>query len=114
MNPLFKKSLTFARIQPNSFQTIKGESNYYKNLVEVTVKNDTYIYDLDEQGKSPKEVNFIEGIDQLTKLDTFVNTGTNQIIVSKKEYKQQGKPMQKTRRLCTNEQVSMYFEEIKE
>ena len=58
-----------------------GESTYYGDLLEVVIRNSSYIFDLNDQFKEPKEVNFIEGVDQLVNEDTFVNQGTNHMMV---------------------------------
>ena len=56
---------------------MRADTDFYKNLLEVIVYNDVYIFDLDSEGDNPKEVNFIHGIDQLTNDERFVNTGTS-------------------------------------
>ena len=46
---------------------------FYDNLLQVTICNNGMVFDLDS---TPiKEVDSIEGIDQLMKPDTYVNTG---------------------------------------
>ena len=60
------------------FTTIKarkaeGKMEFYDNLLQVTICNNGMVFDLDS---TPiKEVDSIEGIDQLMKPDTYVNTG---------------------------------------
>ena len=70
----------FRRIPRMSFQTIKsmmtGEvSEYYENLIQVNVYNETYIFDLDDDELN--EINFLHRMDQLNGPEIFVNTGTN-------------------------------------
>ena len=40
-----------------------GEMTYYNDLIGVTIRNMTLIFDLDDENDEPKEVNFIEGSD---------------------------------------------------
>ena len=42
-----------------------GDMTYYEDLLEVSVRNTTFIFDLDDESRSdvPREVNFIEGTD---------------------------------------------------
>ena len=60
----------------HSFQTVKAENEFYGNLLEVVVRTEVYIFDLDTK-ETPKEVNFINGTDQLVDADSFVNTGAS-------------------------------------
>ena len=78
-DPEDKKFMTFSRVPATSFQTMKSETEVYGNLLEVVVRNMTYLFDLDTEDL--KEVNFVESIDQLADPDKFVNTGTNNQIV---------------------------------
>ena len=67
----------------------EGKTTYYEDLLEVIIRNTTYIFDLNDDFETPKEVNFIEGIDQLVDLDTFVNQGTSHtVVVSTKQGQQ--------------------------
>ena len=40
-----------------------GQLTFYNDLIGVTIKNMTLIFDLDDESDNPKEVNFIEGND---------------------------------------------------
>ena len=67
-----KKYVTFSRIPTSSFLTVKAhgigmKSEYYKNLLQVTMRNETFIYDLEDEPEelSPREIGFVHGIDQL-------------------------------------------------
>ena len=97
---------------------MKAEDEFYKNLLEVVIYNDVYIFDLDVEDTNPKEVNFIHGIDQLIDDDRFVNTGTSnqRVAIHKKgtgSYQNKKLHLTKTSRLFTNEQVSLYFKEVR-
>ena len=71
------KYIQFNRVPVASYQMIKGEQNgemtYYEDLLEVSIRNTTFMFDLDDETGKPREVNFIEGTDQLLKLNGFVN-----------------------------------------
>ena len=55
--PEDKKYVTFHQIPSYSFQTVKAENEFYNCLLEITMRNDVYIFDL--ESKVPKEINFI-------------------------------------------------------
>ena len=44
-----EKVVTFSRIPKNSFQMIKNDDEYYDCLLELVVRNDTYIFSLDDE-----------------------------------------------------------------
>ena len=109
------KYIQFKKIPRSSYQMIKGECagqlTFYSDLVGVTIKNMTFIFDLNEETQNPKEVNFIEGNDQLTTLDGFVNLGTNHMMINSFMVEVGKKKQQKTVQMHTNEQASLYFRE---
>ena len=49
------------------------------------MKNTTFIFDIDDTNDAPREVNFIEGTDQLLTLDGFVNLGTIHLMIRTKK-----------------------------
>ena len=55
---------------------------YYEDLLEVSIRNTTFMFDLDDETGKPREVNFIEGTDHLLKLNGFVNQGTSHLMVT--------------------------------
>ena len=79
------KFIQFRAVPVSSYLTIKGECagnmTFYETLIGVTIRNTTFIFDLDDEYDEPKEVNFIEGTDQLLTLDGFVNLGTIHLMV---------------------------------
>ena len=95
MNPvLFDKKedckyFQFNRVPFASYQMIKGECDgeitFYSDLLEVSIRNTTFIFDLDDESKKPREVNFIEGTDQLLTLNGFVNQGTSHLMITTKK-----------------------------
>ena len=109
------KFIQFRRIPVTSHRTIKGECagnlTFYGDLIGVTVRNTTFIFDLDDDNNQPKEVDFIDGTDQLLTQEGFVNLGTIHIMIvprKKGTYK-----LPKTVKIQTNEQVSLYFRETR-
>ena len=65
-----KMYVTFDRIPLSSFLTVKSrgigqKSKYFKNLLQVTLRNEAYIFALDEEldHESPKEIGYFHGID---------------------------------------------------
>ena len=78
------KYVTFDRIPVSSFLEVKSlgpdmKPIYYKNLLQVILRNETFYFDLDDDLDkiSPKEIGYVYGIDQLIDQDRFVNTGIN-------------------------------------
>ena len=49
-----KKYVTFNQVSKYSFQTIKGENEFYNSLLEVIVRNENYTFDLDHN--KPREI----------------------------------------------------------
>ena len=54
--------IDFHPISINSYLTIKSRGigtnmRYYENLLQVTNKNEAYVYDLDSLGEIPTEIN---------------------------------------------------------
>ena len=95
------------------FTTIKARKakeshSFYDNLLQVTIGTNGMIYDLDSLIPHPKEVDSIEGIDQLMKPDTYVNTGfimsasTNEIW--------EGDQFLRRIQIFTNEYCNLLFE----
>ena len=80
------KYIQFRTVPSSSYLTIKGECagnmTFYENLIGITIRNTTLIFDLDDEYEEPREVNFIEGTDQLLTLDGFVNLGTIHLMVT--------------------------------
>ena len=78
------KYVNFIKIPKTSFMTIKSRNEtgkYYENLLQVVVKNQTYIYDLDDASGNPSEIDFIHGMDQLTVPEDFVNSGATASVI---------------------------------
>ena len=107
------KYIQFRTVPASSYLTIKGECagnmTFYENLIGITIRNTTLIFDLDDEYEEPREVNFIEGTDQLLTLDGFVNLGTIHLMVTSQ--KKSSYKIPKTVKFLTNEQVSLYFKE---
>ena len=55
--------------------------DYYKNLIQINVRNQAVIYDLDAKSEK-EEVRFIYNTDQFVDLDNFVDTGFTNAVSS--------------------------------
>ena len=81
----------FTSLPEKSFHRIKvygKKSEYYQNLIQVNVTDETYIFDLDSKTKEPTEIDFIEGIELLTNPETYIpfGTTTKRVIKDKTKY----------------------------
>ena len=73
-----KSSILLSQIPITSIYSKKGKHNYYENLLEIIIYTSCYIFDIDsENNKEPREIDFIEDLEQLGITDTnrFVNSG---------------------------------------
>ena len=75
---------------------------YYMNLLQVSILNKTFIYDLDDNSE---EILFVHDMDQLMDLDGIINIGT---VLSTVE-DDMGKHKKNT--ILTNEQATLYISE---
>ena len=62
----------------------------FRHLLDVTVANTSYIFDLDNRDKNQEaiQIDLLESTDQLHNLETFINTGTSLTSVVKKPDKE--------------------------
>ena len=62
----------------------------FRHLLDVTVANTSYIFDLDNRDKNQEaiQIDLLESTDQLHNLETFINTGTSLTSVVKKSDKE--------------------------
>ena len=69
--------LRFKELHFNQYDKDKKEfENPPSHLINVTVRNSSYVFDLDKHtANQNKEIEFVESTDQLHDLDNFVNTG---------------------------------------
>ena len=63
-----KKYVNFFRIPKTSFLSIKSRKQdfagkYYENLLQVTVKNQTFIYDMDDESGQISEIHFVHDME---------------------------------------------------
>ena len=86
---------------------------FFENLLQVTLRNDCYLFDLDQssdtEGLHPKEVDFVQNTDQLLHLNGFVDAG----ICHQAFYDKDGMATTILSKLATNENNSLYFKETK-
>lgn len=97
------------------FTTIKArktgkQREFYNNLLQVTIGTNGMIYDLDSLIPHPKEVDSIEGIDQLMRPDTYVNTGFI-MSISHNETRDEI-TFRKRVQIFTNEYQNLLFEKV--
>ena len=64
-----------------SIQTVKSrlpgqEPTYYENLIQITIKDDTNIFEICDE--SVKEVNFLLKMEQFNDPEKYVSSGTSQ------------------------------------
>ena len=64
----------------NSYLRVKSMSEinkfeYYENLLQLTVRDETYIFEISDKGQ--KEINYIHKKGQLKKPQRFVDLGTS-------------------------------------
>ena len=105
-----KKYVNFFKIPKTSFLTIKSRKQdyagkYYENLLQVVVRNQTFIYDLDDASGQPTEIHFVHDMEQMIDPDGFVNSGIIPSIVEKV------KSQSEMTSILTNEQVTLYITE---
>ena len=69
--------LRFKELHFNQYDKDEKEfANHPSHFINVTVKNSSYVFDLDKHAENEiKEIEFVESTDQLHDLDNFVNTG---------------------------------------
>ena len=90
------------------------DDRYYNNALQITIRNQAIIYDLDEGSTDNQdiEVNYLENIEQLLDPEKFVNTGfvtaTSTGVAQTLDDEDDQSPTL-VKELCTNEHSSLLF-----
>ena len=103
-----RKYVNFFKVPKLPYQSIKQRRTedsrvYYENLLQVTILNKTFIFDLDDKNA---ELMFVHDMEQIAQTDSFVNIGAVHSTVERL-----GKDKAKRNTIITNEQATLYFGE---